>query len=92
VVRLSALRTGCFYPQEYPGTYFVKAESTPGTWTCQMPRKKSPVIFGMHLIKYNKIHIINTIHDKYHHDTYHEVCFVICILLYLSAFVGQYLE
>jgi hypothetical protein len=36
VVRLSALRTGCLYPQEYP-------ELTPGTWTCRMPRKKSPV-------------------------------------------------
>jgi hypothetical protein len=22
---------------------FRKAESTPGTWTCRMPRKKSPV-------------------------------------------------
>jgi hypothetical protein len=35
MVRLSALRTGRLYPQEYPGT--------PGTWTCRMPRKKSPV-------------------------------------------------
>jgi hypothetical protein len=35
VVRLSALSTGRFYPQEYPGTHFRKAESTPGTWTCR---------------------------------------------------------
>jgi hypothetical protein len=43
VVTLSALRTGRLYPQEYPGTHFRKAESTLGTWTCRMPRKKSPV-------------------------------------------------
>jgi hypothetical protein len=38
VVRLSTIRTGRLYPQEYR-----KVESTPGKWTCQMSRKKSPV-------------------------------------------------
>jgi hypothetical protein len=38
---LSALATGHFYPQEYPGTHFQEAESTLGTWNCRMPRKKS---------------------------------------------------
>ena len=38
IVRSSLLRTGRLYPQE-----FLEAESTPGTWTCQMLRKKSPV-------------------------------------------------
>ena len=43
VVRSSPLRTGRLYPREYPGTHFLEAESTPGTWTCLMLRKKSPV-------------------------------------------------
>jgi len=30
VVRSSPLRTGRLYPQEYPGTHFLEAESTPG--------------------------------------------------------------
>ena len=30
VVRSSPLLTGRLYPQEYPGTYFLEAESTPG--------------------------------------------------------------
>ena len=42
VVRSSPLRTGCLYPQEYPGIHFLEAESTPGTWTCRMLQKKIP--------------------------------------------------
>ena len=38
VVRSSPLCTGRLYPQEYPGTHFLEAESTPGTWTCRMLR------------------------------------------------------
>ena len=30
VVRSSPLRTGRLYPQEYPGTHFLEAQSTPG--------------------------------------------------------------
>jgi len=30
VVRSSPLRTGRLYPQEYPGTHILEAESTPG--------------------------------------------------------------
>jgi len=30
VVRSSPLSTGRLYPQEYPGTHFLEAESTPG--------------------------------------------------------------
>jgi hypothetical protein len=40
---LLAIRTGHLYPQEYSGTHFLEAESTPGMWNCQMLRKKSPV-------------------------------------------------
>jgi hypothetical protein len=29
-VKSSPLRTGRLYPQEYPGTHFLEAESTPG--------------------------------------------------------------
>ena len=43
MVRSSSLRTGRLYPQEYPGTHFLEAGSTPGTWTCRMLRKKSSV-------------------------------------------------
>ena len=42
VVRSSPLRTGRLYPQEYPGT--LEAESTLGTWTCRMLRKKKSLV------------------------------------------------
>jgi hypothetical protein len=43
VVRLSALRTGRLYPQEYPGTHFERLNRPRAHKTCRMPRKKSPV-------------------------------------------------
>ena len=43
VVGSSPLRTGRLYLKENPGTHFLEAKSTPGTWTCRMLRKKSPV-------------------------------------------------
>jgi hypothetical protein len=40
--RLSVIRTGRLYNQEYPGTHILEAESIPGTWNCRMPRKQIP--------------------------------------------------
>jgi hypothetical protein len=44
VVRLSLLRTGRLYPQEYPGTYFLEAESTPVHMELSDGPKKIPRI------------------------------------------------
>ena len=41
VVRLSPLRTGRLYPQEYPGTQLQRLSRPQATWTCWMLRKKS---------------------------------------------------
>ena len=43
VVRSSPLRTSRLYPPVISWYSFLEAELTPGTWTCRMLRKKSPV-------------------------------------------------
>jgi hypothetical protein len=42
VVRLSPLRNGRLYPQEYPGTHFLEAESTPGNMELSDVPEKIP--------------------------------------------------
>ena len=41
VVRSLPLHTGLLYPQEYTGTHFLEAESTPGTWTFRTLSEKN---------------------------------------------------
>jgi hypothetical protein len=41
--RLSAIRTGRLYPQEYPGTHLKSLSRPRAHGICWMPRKKSPV-------------------------------------------------
>jgi len=43
VARSSPSRTGRLYPQEYPGTHFLEAESTPGHMELSDAPEKSPV-------------------------------------------------
>jgi hypothetical protein len=48
VVRSSPLRTGRLYPQEFSGTHFLEAESTPEHMVPPVaPEKKSPVTLGI---------------------------------------------
>jgi hypothetical protein len=42
VVRLSPLCTSHVYPQEYPGTHFLEAESTPGHMVPSVAMEKIP--------------------------------------------------
>jgi len=46
VVRSSSLRTGRLYPQEYPGTTFLEAESTPGHMELSDAPEKIPSDWG----------------------------------------------
>ena len=45
--KLSALRTGRIYPQYYPGTHFLEAESTPGHTELSDATEKSPATFRL---------------------------------------------
>jgi hypothetical protein len=47
VVWSSPLPTGRLYPQEYPGTHFLEAESTPGHMELSDAPEKIPSDWGL---------------------------------------------